>query len=276
MPSELKSADKLQWLGFYSAANKLSDIQGEINILKDNLEDYSTFIADIQDGIDSYNDFKDYLENNGFSSDQADTFQEKIQQNFNDANDDGSSFDEFKTFVLNETISFESLRTGFSSNNSLSGDRTTEDGQPASGIKFHETEGVSRNGDTVPAGTTEIYGKEIHLTQSEERTTDGGGEEEETGEITYTNITASTLFADIYESVTISATVENTYSESRGVVATFIENGKRIDAKSVQVSSNSSTQVSFSVRKNAIEVNTYQIKTSGSVQVSWTPGTIIL
>lgn len=264
--AELKVKTKLTWLGLSSAANSLSDVEGEVSILENNLSGYDQFIEDIQDGINNYTDFENYLDSIGFTNDQAASFVEKIQQNFVDENDSGSTFDEFKTFVVEQTISFESLRTGFGQSNSITGEVTTEDGQPASGVKFHETEGVSRMGHTVPAGTTEIYGNEIHMSKTGPADVTPPAEE---GDIDFTNISASNTTPEVGETVTVSCDVVSTKSTETDVIATFLEDGARIDAKNVRVPADSTESVQFDITKDEFVFNYYRIKTSEEIAVSW-------
>jgi len=280
MPGEeLQAQQKLQWLGLSSAAESLSDVQEEVELLQQNLPDFSTFLDHLQNGydyngdgtkesLDSYPSFDDYLaegsDSIGFTTDEADSFIEKIKQNFSDEDSSGTSFDEFKEFVINETVSFESIKTGFGTSTELTSDTTTSSGQAAAGVRFHETAGVTRNGVSVPAGTTEVYGKEVHFSQSSAPT-----EEEETGSIDFKNISTSDDFPFIDETVTISVDIENTQNESADVVATFLEDGTRIDARTLRVGANSTRFISFEISYGTMQFHEYSIKNSDTVSVQW-------
>lgn len=282
MPGEeLKAQTKLQWLGLSNAAESLSGVQEEITLLDDKLSDFNTFLDHLQNGydynddgfkesLDSYSDFDKYLAEGSnsisFTNDEADSFIEKIKQNFSDDDEDGTSFDEFKNFVINEVVSFESLKTGFGTSNEITSNTETSSGTAAAGIRFHETSGVTRNNISVPAGTTEVYGKEVHFSQSDAPT-----EPEDTGTITFKNISKDVVAPNIGETVTVSADIENTQNESADVVATFMENEARIDATTVRVGSDSTQSVSFDVVKHNTQSNEYKIKTTDSITVTWVP-----
>jgi hypothetical protein len=162
MPAEdeFTSKERLRWLGLSEAAQSLSNVQTETNILEENLSDYATFKDHLNNGfdydndsnvevLDSFGDFNSYLQQQGFSSSEADNFITKIQQNFTDEDSSGSVFDEFKTFALDQS-SFEQLKSGFGSSSQLTSELETEGGEAVAGIKFHESGGVTRAGISVP------------------------------------------------------------------------------------------------------------------------------
>lgn len=284
MSEELSSKKKLQWLALSNAVKSLSSVQDEIELLKEIFPVFSIFQNHLEKGfdynndgnkenLDSYEDFDNYLAEGsnsiGFSESEADAFIEKIKQNFTDEDESGSSFDEFKDFIINDIDSFEEIKSAFDTNTSFEGNRTISNGKSAAGVRFHETKGATRNGVPVPAGTTEIYGNEIHFSQSNEPS-----DEEDTGTISFDNISATDNLPIMSQVVTISADIINTKDEDETVAATFIEDGTKIDTKTVRVRANSSQSVSFDVVYNNIESHEYRIKNTESVNIRWQTTTL--
>jgi hypothetical protein len=276
---KLKAKQKLQWLGLSEAAQSLSEIQAELDLLKSNLPDYETFQDHLENGYDIDNDgdkesindfasFNSYLQELGFSSEEANSFIEKIKQNFTDEDSSGSVFDEFKSYALDESQSFSALETGFGSSTQITGTSETEQGVAASGIKFHESGGVTRAGVSVPAGSTEIYGREIHFSQSappsDEDTGSGGG-------ISYSNISSDPIAPLIGEAVEISADVTNNYSTEASLAVDFKEDGVTINDKSVTIGAGSTNTISFVISKNEYVTRDYSIGGSDTVSVTWIP-----
>lgn len=275
----LKAKQKLLWLGLSQAAQSLSEVEEEIDLLESNIEDYDTFQDHLENGFDIDDDgsieqindfaaFNSYLQEQGFTSEEANQFIEKIKQNFSDEDSDGTVFDEFKNYAINETDEFSTLETGFGSGTEITGTSETEDGVAAAGIKFHESGGVTRGGVSVPPGTTEVYGREIHFSQSappsSEDTGSGGG-------IGYSNISADPIVPLIDESVRISADVTNNYSTEANLSIDFYEDGISINDKNVAVGAGDTQTVEFVVSKSSSESHDYSIGGSDTVNVQWVP-----
>jgi hypothetical protein len=279
----LKAKQKLQWLGLSSAARSLSNVEEEMELLREHVGEYSTFSDHLENGydynndstkesLDSYSDFESYLTSVGFSGDESAAFIEKIKQNFTDEDSSGSSFDEFKTFALDEADSYEKLKTAFGSSNEITSETQTEDGQSAAGIKFHESGGVTRDGVAVPAGSTEIFGKQIHYSESDsvsaEDTSDSSG-------FTWSNIRTESgnQNFDVSTTVTIKADVTSSYNSSSSVTAPLIEDGSQIDNKTIDIGGSLTKTVSFDIVKSQQESREYAIGGSDTIQISWTaPG----
>lgn len=277
--NELKSKQKLQWLGLSRAARSLSNVEEEINLLEKYVDDYDAFQDHLENGYDynddgskesigSYENFKSYLTSIGFEEGKADRFIEKIKQSF-------SSFSDFKNFAINEVDSFEALKTGFDSSNQITAEVENENDQSMAGIKFHESQGVTRKGVTVPAGTTEIYGSEIHFSQSTtsigEDTSDG--DPSGSGGFEWSNIrtkSGDTQFP-VYSTATIQADVTNNYTTLATVTASFIEDGSQISNDTVAVPGGETETVEFTVNKSDYTSHDYQIRNTSAITVSWIP-----
>jgi len=277
---EFTAKEKLRWLGLSEAAQSLSNVESELETLENELSDYAEFKDDLENGndydndgtvesIDSKTSFDSYLQDNGFTEQLADDFVTKIEQNFTDENSSGSEFDEFKTFALDQN-SFEQLRSGFGSSSELTSELETGNGQAAAGIKFHESAGVTRGGVSVPSGTTEVYGQQIHFSEADAPTTSTG----ESGGFTVSNISASDQFPLIGETVTISVDVESTYSQQAYFSASLIEDGSEVANQGVTISGGTTETVSFDVTENTFVSHAYAISSSAEVNVGWIPDPI--
>lgn len=279
----LKSKEKLQWLGLSRAAQSLSDVKTEMKLLSEKLGDYDTFTNDLENGydydgdgtkesLDSFSAFDSYLASGSnsisFTQQEADSFIEKIRQNFSDSDGDGTVWNEFENYAINESSSFETLKTGFGSSNQIGGEIETEDGKAVAGLRFHESGGVTRNGVTVPAGTTEIFGQEIHFSQSGVPSSADVGSDTE---ITIDNISADPSAPDTGELVIISADVTNNYAESVNVTTTFTEDGEQIDNSTASINANSTETVSYTVYYDTIASHDYAISDSSEITVTWVP-----
>jgi hypothetical protein len=210
--ADLSEEKKLVWLGFKNPQQDVSQAGTDLQKLKDNVGDYSTY----QDQLDAYDldgdgddedisdftQFKTYLEDNGFSSLEADSFIQKIKNSFEDADGDGSKYGDFETYVQDNSSSYEELQSQFGSTSGLTGETETADGEKVTGIIFHEEAGVSKDGVNVPPGTTEIIGNRIEFSQTDEV---------ETGEplMSYSNLAVSNETPYKYETITISCDLEN-------------------------------------------------------------------
>jgi len=210
--ADLSSDKKLVWLGFKNPQQDVNQAGTDLQKLKDNVGDFGTF----QDQLDAYDldgdgsdedisdftQFKTYLEDNGFTSLEADSFIQKIKNSFEDADEDGSKYGDFETYVQDTATSYEELQSQFGSTSGMTGETETADGEKVTGIIFHEEVGVSKDGVNVPPGTTEIIGNRIEFSQTDQI---------ETGEplMSYSNLQVSETTPYTYETITISADLEN-------------------------------------------------------------------
>lgn len=272
MTSDLKAKQKLQWLGLSNAAKSLSNVEDEIEILRKNHESYSEFQGNIDDdSMTSFENFKSYILNRGFDSDQADAFIEKIKHAFTDEDDSGTVFDEFKGYIVQEAESWSDLKSAFGSSSVFTSNTQTESGTSAAGIKFHETAGVTRNGVSVPAGTTEVFGREVHFSQAE---APEDGDSHGSGNISFSNLRSDPAENEtvlLSDTVTIKADVTNGKSISSRIVVSLIEDGAQIDSKQVSLSSGETRTVSFDVTYYSPHHHTYSIEDTGEITITWVP-----
>lgn len=235
--SELDEDKKLIWLGLKRPESDRSEVAGGINKLLNNVEDYETFQDDLNDVAD-YTEFKTYLEDLGFSSNDADTFIERIKNTFEDEDGSGSTYDEFKDYVQNEASSFAELKNAFNTNKTIGSDKETTEGQKVAGVKFFDYDGYTKDGHFAPAGSTEIFGNEIHFSQTGAPT---AAEED----ISYSNLTVSDTTPFTYQEIEISADVSNSGNRRGSVYVPLTENGQVVERQKVQVAAGATKTVTF-------------------------------
>lgn len=279
--TQLKAKDKLLWLGMKRAAQSLSDVKEEMEKLRNTVGEYTTFQDALQNGydldgdgtkeaIDSFSDFKTYLKDNGWTQSEADSFVEKIKNSYTDEDSDGTVFDEFKDYVLNEAESYTEVKNSFNSNTTVSGDTETDDGTKVAGIKFYENGGVTRDGVQVPEGATEVFGTEIHFSKSNPPTQEDS-DDSDLFNVSNIRTDDSDNVVTVYQDITISADIENTGSYVEFFAASLKEDGEGIKTKTFKIGPGSTKTVDFTLSKSEYVCHDYQINTSGTITVCWAP-----
>lgn len=280
--AELKSKEKLLWLGLSRAAQSLSEVKEEIEKTQNTVGDFSTFQDHLQNGydwdndstkesIDNFTDFRNYLEQGfGWTSTEVDRYIEKIRNNFTDDDSSGSVFDEFKSYVLNTATSYQDIVNEFGTQNVMGSEVENEDGGKAAGIKFYENAGVTQDGISVPQGSTEVFGKEIHFSQT------GTVKQEDSGSsslFTVDNFQTddSDDVVTVGQTVTFSADITSNSSYVEYFAASLTENGDSVDTKTFNIAPGNTRTVSFTVTKNEYVCNDYKINSAGPITVCWVP-----
>jgi len=274
--SELTEEKKLIWAGLKRAQSDQSAVVGELNRIKSNIE-WSTYVAHhdaydldgdgTDENISNFSQFKTYLENeHGFSTDEAQAYVDKIKNSFTDDNSSGSVYDEYEDYVENQANSYDELKNKFGTVTAMTTEQQTETGEPVAGIRVHDTAGVSYAGVSVEAGTTEIFGRRIEISQQDPPRA-------EDGSINYSNLTTSDSdnVVTVYETIKISADVQNTNSGDRRVTVTLTEDGSVHAEKTVDIDAGSTRTVSFNVSKREYVCHDYAIADLSAVTVCWVP-----
>jgi len=240
--ASLKEDKKLVWLGFKNPQQDTSQVQTEMQKLKDEVGDFETFKSNLDaydldgDGTDedisSYSDFKTYLLDHNFSSGEADAFIDKIKNNF-------SSYQAFEDHVQNEATSYEEVKVEFGSGTGLTGEQETEEGGIAAGIEIHDEQAISKDGVSLPPGTVEVFANRIEFSESDPV---------ETSEaiMSYSNLAISNQTPNKYETITIAADVENIGAVSGDAYPQLKIDGQVEKAKGpISLLNGESTTVSF-------------------------------
>lgn len=285
---DLKSIDKLQWLGLSRVAKNLTNIEPEIRLLRQLIPTVGTFgfptVFEIyqnhldtgydydgdgtDEGINTYSSHKLYLEDLGFKTKEAERFNTKITQSF-------SNFSEYQDVVVNTANSFGDLKSAFETQSEVRGGGKDDKGRSTSGIIFHEQDGVSKDGVSIPAGTTEIYGKEIHFSSTSAPDNTSSSDSGSLSNLNFKNISANTTTPNPGQTVEISCDVENNSSKTSEYTIPLYENSSKKTGITVQVGASGTAsdtgQVSFEVTKNKYGIWEYSIGTSDTIIINWTP-----
>lgn len=178
--------------------------------------------------FDSFAEFEQYLVDQGFSQDKAQTIVEKIKNQYSD-------FDTFRAEILATAESLEAIL------NAVDHAESTSEGGP--GLRVFEEAGTTAAGVSVPAGSVELKGKEVHFSQV------GASEEETTAEgpINWTALDVDPLNPFPTEPVDVRATVENTSQFPAPITAKLIVDGEVLDSQSVQIRPSGQTTVGFEI-----------------------------
>jgi hypothetical protein len=154
----LNNSDILKALGLKLPNTQANPLRDLWNTLED-VEDFSDFESKINN-ISSFAEFEDYLINDlGYTAEDAEDFRLQVEQKY-------SSFSDFQTFIVDEADSYEDWENSLSWGETVGGNTTDEDGRLVAGFRFHDSAGVTKDGVSVPAGSTEVFGNEVHFSQS--------------------------------------------------------------------------------------------------------------
>lgn len=257
--SDLSQKKKLVWLGLKRPQADLSEIAFGVDKLKAEVGDYDTFQSDL-DNVSNYTEFETYLENNGFTNQEANNLIDRTKNNFN-------SYSDFKDYVQNQTDSYAELKNGYDSNKTIGSEEETNDGQQLAGVKFYESDGVTRDGVSVPAGSVEVFGKEVHFSQ----TTGSTGS---SASFSFSNLSVSNTNPNRGESVDISATVTNNGGVDGTAYAGLTEDGSVVDSKGVIVDANSSKTVTFTRTYNEYQQVDVSIQNLSPITITVAPDSL--
>jgi len=240
MASDLTEDQKLVMLGLRSPNQQATAFEGAFVTLQNNIaSDWDEFQELYEDAsIASFDDFETWLTNNGISSADASNIRSQFESKF--------SFADFDSTLLGST-SWEDFKSNFRVGSGLRSELKTEDGLSIGGVQVYEEGGIGRAGQSIAAGGVEVYGTEVHFSQS---AAVGGeqtpAEDQSANPITYSNLSVSDTTPVPFEDIDVSATVtNNTNIPGFGVVAELQVDGEVRSKKTITVPANSSTTVTF-------------------------------
>jgi hypothetical protein len=259
MSTSLDAEEKLVWLGIQTNSAKVNALQGDVNNLKDTVGDFEDFKTEV-DNATSYSDLRDTLVNDyGWSAENADAFISRLQNEFD-------SFSDFQDQVVNNYSSYSELQQVFDQATTFQGDQQTASGQPAAGIRVHESDGVSYSGVSVPAGTTEVFGDRVEFSQQDPPR----GTEEP---VTYANMSSDDAdnVVNTFQSITFSADASNPNGFQVDTQVSLTEDGSVIQSKQISLAANETKTVSFTVTKEDYICADYAIGGLDPILACWAP-----
>jgi hypothetical protein len=257
MATSIDSEEKLVWLGIQTNSAKVNKLEGDVVNLKNTVGDWSDFVSLVNNNS-SYSGLRDSLVNNfGWDSNNAQAFVDRLDREF-------ASYTDFKDKVNNQFNSYSDLQAVFGQATIFQGDQVTSSGQPAAGIRVHESDGVSYSGVSVPAGTTEVFGVRIEFSQQNppRGTTDP---------VTYANLTTNDADNTVVRTndITISADVTNPNGFQVDAAVPLTEDGSVLKQQQVSFDANETKSVSFTVAKSSVFCGDYAIGNLSPVLICW-------
>jgi hypothetical protein len=253
----MEAEEKLVWLGIKTNAAKTNELAADTDHLKETVGDWAAFQDLVQNQTDSYSALQSELEtSHGWSSDDAEAFIARLKNEFTTYNDVQSSVGGYESYA--------ELQAAFDSTTTFTADSETESGQPAAGIRIHESSGVSYSGVDVPAGTTEVFGSRIEFSgQDSVRGTQDP--------VTYANFSSDDAdnVVNTGQSITFSADVTNPNGFQVGTEASLQEDGTVLRTTTLSLGANETRTVSFTVTKDEYVCHDYAIGTTGTMTACW-------
>jgi len=253
--SELTEDQKLVKLGLRSPNQTQSAGSEAIEKLKNKIsEEWETFQENFEDAnLSSFDDFETWLVDNGFASDTASNIRTQFEQKY-------SSFSSFSDNILNEFESFADFENDFASNTGLRSDREDGDtGLSAAGVKVFEEAGVGRSGQEIPAGGVEVYGAEVHFSQTtnvQDTDDESAGSDDP---IVWDNLVVDPNSGRVGDIIDVSADVTNNTGFVGNVVAELIVDGSVKRKKTRELQGNSTITVSFEYTAGEDGTGTFDI-----------------
>jgi hypothetical protein len=237
----MSEKEKLVKLGLRSPNQSESALAGTKQILQDNIaEEWSVFQSDFESaGSTSFDEFESWLTGNGIGTTSATNIRNAMETKY-------ASWSEFDDKIRNTYTEWGDFENDFAANTVLRSNRTTDSGLSAAGVKLYNEAGVGRGGQSIPAGGVEIYGKQIHFSQTltvQDDPDDGGGGVAEP--ITYANMTGPTGAFSPDGPYTYTADVTNNTSFTGSVVVDFIKDGVVQKSQTVTLAGGEEKVVSF-------------------------------
>lgn len=201
--------------------------------------DWSTYQSDVTTStITSYSEHETYLVNNaGYTADNATRLTSKIKSALTDDDSSGTTWDEYEDYVASVT-SWEEWPNLFSTNVSFTSEETdTDTGEAVAGIRVFSSPGVTFDGVSVPEGTTEIWGTQVHFSQS-------GSVDTSSTSFLYSNLSVSPTDPNKGDPVDITCDITN--GGAQGSETVYLkENGSVVASKEVTIGSGSTKTVTF-------------------------------
>jgi len=238
--SGLTEEQKLVKLGLRSPNQTESSATETIQQYKDKIASkWKTFQENFEDAnLGSWSDFETWLVDNGVDADRAANIRSSFESKY-------SSFSDFSDKILNEYTSWSDFENDFASNTGLRSTRETDSGLSAAGIKVYEESGVGRSGQSISAGGVEVYGKEVHFSQtSSVRDTpdESAGTEEP---VVWHNLSVEPTGLQTGDTITVEADVTNNTGYIGNVVGELIVDGSVELKKTRELTANTTITITF-------------------------------
>ncbi len=220
MSDELKPKQKLKALGLKLPESQENPLKTEFDKLESAVEDLSNGFPEFQNDVGnqtSFSEFETYLTDTlGLSADVSASLRSKFEAKYGD-------FSTFQT-ELDSFITFDEWLNSFKWGDTIGGETTSDGVESNQGIRFHSEEGVTKEDVQVPAGTVEIFGPEIHFSQTGATADE---EEDKSSLFSYSNETLSDSSIFLDESATFSVDLTNNGSYQERFLPVLVVDGEK-------------------------------------------------
>jgi len=247
--SGLSEEEKLVMLGLKQPSRQESDGKNISIQLEGVFDDFDGFRDEFLDEFPTADDvtFDDFEAWLASYDDLDDDTAERIRNEYEDVFD-GDTEDFHSTVEDGE--SFFDLEVNFDRSVSFESELTDEDGRSVAGIQVYESGGLGRDGQSIPQGGVEVYGREVHFSQADPDVDDEdpGDEDDDTGttyEFSYSSLEVSNTTPTPNETITISASVSNATSRTRAESVSLYVDDEEYDSEYVTLGAVDSTTVEF-------------------------------
>ena len=253
----LETQEWLVWLGVKEPQVDLSVIQADIDRLKDSVGDWDSFET-LVDGATSYTEYEQALIDAGFPSAEVDAHISRVQDEF-------SSWTAYHDEVVNNLNGYDEYRAQFGNTQGLTGSELTEEGEPTAGLRVHDSAGTSYNGVSVPAGTTEVFGRRIEFSQQDAAA--------DPDDVTYANLQSDDPdnTVTVYQTIAVSADVTNPNAWGVNVTIPLKLDGSVEQQQAVRLGPNETRTVSFDVTEQDYICYEASIGTTSPITICWAP-----
>lgn len=238
---DLTEEQKLTWLGIRRTTRQGNDGEVIVAALKENFgAEWGDFFGPYETANPSnFADVETLLTDNGIEQAKAENFVEVFKSVWED-------FAAFDTDVR-DTSTYQEFALFFGSSNELRGNSVGIYGMSQAGVKVYQSEGIGRSGQVIPAGGVEVYGEEVHFSQSDvEFDTDPPGETEGgvSFQYDYENLDVPDV-ADRGSTITVSCECTNSSSWRRSATVQLIVDGEVYKNQVVHLERAETTTVEF-------------------------------
>lgn len=137
---------------------------------------------------------------------------------------------------------------------------------PAAGVRIHEEDGITKDGGTADAGAIEIYGTEVHFSET------GNVGTSDSPSLEYNDFSVSDEVPTVGNYVIFDVEVVNTSGNPGNIVITLKRDGTVVRSTTQFFQSHEVVNISFSYRSLDYGSWDFTIGNTAPITVSWIPG----
>lgn len=258
MSPELTEGKKLKWLGAKREGDDESEIEGEINRLERTVGEFDAYQIFVDESADLEAHEDGLVDEHDWPAPDAELFSTKIDNAF-----DG--WEAYDNYINVQVDSYSGMKDDFPSEVVFGGIETTGDGELAVGIRMHDEPGVSKAGVRLPAGTIELFGQRLEISQMAEP-------DPEERDLEYGEVQVEPADPVVDEAFEVFCTITNNADTDVRVFPQLVVNGVVEAQDSVDIPEGETEEVRFSHVQPRITRLEVQIDGEEPVDVRVTSG----